>query len=515
MMMKKLFTVFTLIFCFSLNAEIIIGSKSFTEQLILGEMAAILLKEKYNQEVTKKLSLGGTKVALDALRNGDIHLYPDYTGTGYSFILQKNDLETDPDKIYREVQKEYLKRFDIIWSPPIGFNNTYALAVREDDKRFENIDSVSQLSGKTNQYRFGGPHEFMERNDGYRNFVDIYKLNFNTDKITALDSGLMYSAIRDKNVDMIMSYSTDGRILAYNLKILDDDRKFFPPYYAAWIAKSETIRKFPALKKMFSDFEELIDEETMVELNNQVDTFKLEPSTVARNFLIKRGLIKGTPSEKKRGSGFLNYVKAKKRYLIKITKDHLILSFSALFLALLISLPTGIILTRLPSISQPVFAFINTVQTVPSLALLGFLIPLMGIGKAPAILALFLYSLLPLVRNTYTGIKAVDKNFIEASRGMGLTNAQILMRVELPLAMPIILAGIRTASVIVIGTATLAALVGAGGLGDPIFRGVATVNGNLILLGAIPSAILAIVVDKLLGWSEYKLVSNGLRLANK
>ena len=181
-------------------------------------------------------------------------------------------------------------------------------------------------------------------------------------------------------------------------------------------------------------------------------------------------------------------------------------------MALLVSIPTGVALTRFPKLSKLVFPIINTVQTIPSLALLGFLIPLMGIGYLPAVIALFLYSLLPLIRNTYSGIEGVNSNYIEASRGLGLTPMQILFKVEIPLAMPIILAGVRTASVIVIGTATLAALVGAGGLGEPIFRGVATVNGNLILLGAIPSAILAIVVDKFWEVLEKKLVSPGIRL---
>ncbi len=188
------------------------------------------------------------------------------------------------------------------------------------------------------------------------------------------------------------------------------------------------------------------------------------------------------------------------------------MSFSALLLAFLLSVPTGIVLTRRPALAKIVFPIINTVQTIPSLALLGFLIPIMGIGYMPAVLALFLYSLLPLVRNTYTGIDAVEKDMIEAAKGIGLTNNQVLMKVEIPLALPVILAGARTASVIVIGTATLAALVGAGGLGDPIFRGVATVNNDLILLGAIPSALLAVLVDRALSFLEVRVVSKGLRL---
>ena len=172
-------------------------------------------------------------------------------------------------------------------------------------------------------------------------------------------------------------------------------------------------------------------------------------------------------------------------------------------------------MTRFNGLAKVLFPIVNTVQTIPSLALLGFLVPFLGIGFTPAVFALFLYSLLPLVRNTFEGIKSIDEKYIEVSKGIGLTPWQVLTKVEIPLALPIIIAGLKTASVIVVGTATLAALVGAGGLGDPIFRGVATVNSNLIFLGAIPSAGLAILMDKLISLLEGVLVSPGLRLNKK
>lgn len=496
------------------QAPIVIGSKEFTENYILGEMAAILLKEKYNQPVERKLGLGGTKVAFDALANGSIDLYPDYTGTGYIYFLKRDDDERDPDKIYKIVQQEFKKRFNMVWSPPFGFNNTYALAVRANDERLSDLMSTSELVGSEHEFTLAAPHEFMERSDGLPNFQKAYGLNFPGGNLIGMEAGLTYSAIRDEKVDIIVSYSTDGRISGYNLRLIEDDLNFFPPYYAAWLTKAETLQKYPVLKQLFSDFDGLISEREMIELNNQVDTRKREPENVARNFLVKKGLLEGKLQDMKgvKDESLLSYFYKKKKYLYRIMKEHLVLSFGSLLLALLVSLPTGIALTRFPMISTPVFTVVNTIQTIPSLALLGFLIPILGIGKLPGIVALFLYSLLPLVRNTYTGIHSVDKSFIEASRGIGLTNWQILWRVEIPLAMPVILAGIRTASVIVIGTATLAALVGAGGLGDPIFRGVATVNNDLIFLGAIPSALLAIVTDKLLALAETKLVSKGLTL---
>ncbi|MBT4790136.1 MAG: ABC transporter permease subunit, partial [Halobacteriovoraceae bacterium] len=482
--------------------------------IILGEMVAILLENKYGLPVERKLGLGGTKIAFDALQADSIDVYPDYTGTGYVMIL-KMEGEKSPQKIHQIVSHEFKKRWGIIWSKPIGFNNTYALAVRENEERFKSIFSISQLKGKLNDIKYGAPHEFMERNDGHQRFSQAYNLQFNPQNIISLEAGLTYAAIKDKTIDMIIAYSTDGRIKAHKLRLLKDDLSFFPPYHAAFIAKQKTLEKYPQLQKVFELLAGKISDAQMTQMNDKVDRLKIPAYTVAKNFLIKTSLIDGTVKSAQESSTFLEFIFTKKAYLKKILIEHLVLSLGALFFALIVSIPLGIFLTRHQSLAKYVFPIINTIQTIPSLALLGFLIPLMGIGTAPAIVALFLYSLLPLVRNTYTGILSIDQNYIEASKGVGLTNFQILYKVEIPLALPIIITGIRTAAVIVIGTATLAALIGAGGFGDPIFRGISTVNSQLILLGAIPAALLAIIIDKLIGLSEHHLVSKGLQLQNQ
>lgn len=517
----SLICLFVLLLSSKTNAEenahlppLTIGSKVFSESLILGEMLGLILEKKFNQPVIRRLNLGGTKVVFDALQKGDIDTYPEYTGTGYVFILKKKDFSRDPKLIYDQVKKAYYDQFKIIWGPPIGFNNAYDLAVRSDDPDFEDIDSLSELPKDLSEYRFTSAHEFMERTDGFNAFKKFYGLKFDQDNVIGMDAGLMYAALQDEQVDMIMAYGTDGRISAYHLKVIADDKHFFPPYWAAWVFKEETLKKYPHLKDAMNIFHNLINKKEMQKMNAQVDQFKRSPRDVARNFLISKGILHGKIVKGKKRS-FLQFVYKKRKYLLKVTKDHIKLSALSLLLALLISLPTGILLTRFEKLAGPVFAVVNTLQTIPSLALLGLLIPLTGIGFTPAIIALFLYSLLPLIRNTYTGINGVNKNYIEASKGMGLTSLQILKSVEIPLAMPVILAGVRTSSVIVIGTATLAALVGAGGLGEPIFRGVATINSQLILLGAVPSALLAIIVDKLLALAELRLISKGLQLINK
>lgn len=508
--MKFIFLM-TLMLTFQVLAKpIVIGSKNFTEQLILGEMMAHMLEKKYGLEIERKLNLGGSTMTFNALDTGGIDLYVDYTGTGYISIL-KMDGTRDPEKIYNIVNREFQKKYGIEWSKSIGFNNTYGVSVRSDDNRFKGITKLSQLRGKVNEYSISTAHEFFERNDGYKGMKIAYGLNFKSDNLIGMDPGLMYNAIKDGEVDMIVAYTTDGRIPAFDLKILEDDANYFPPYHAAILAKSKRIEEVPEIKSLMKDFEGLINSKEMALMNYQVDLKKRDPKDVAYNFLVNKGLLNGELVEYKKTNSFWAYAYSKKGYLYKIFKEHMVLSFSALFLAIVVGVPIGITLSRYEKIATPVFGVINTFQTIPSLALLGFLIPLLGIGMTPAIVALFLYSLLPIVRNVYTGINGVDPDYVEASRGIGLTDKQILFKVEIPLALPIIIAGVRTAAVIVIGTATLADLIGAGGFGNPIFTGVQSVNSNLILLGAIPAALFAISVDKLLELSERLTVSKGLQ----
>lgn len=191
--------------------------------------------------------------------------------------------------------------------------------------------------------------------------------------------------------------------------------------------------------------------------------------------------------------------------------QHIFLSVVSILIGCIVSIPLGIYITRHKRVASVVLAIVSIIQTIPSLALLGFMIPIFGIGTTPTIIALSLYALLPIVRNTYTGIREVDASLIEAGRGMGMTKSQILWQVELPLSRNVIMAGVRTATVLTIGVATLATFIGAGGLGDLIMRGVDMIDTPLILVGAIPAALLAIVFDALLHWLDRSLTPRGLR----
>jgi osmoprotectant transport system permease protein len=192
--------------------------------------------------------------------------------------------------------------------------------------------------------------------------------------------------------------------------------------------------------------------------------------------------------------------------ILQRTGEHLVLVTVAIAIAVLVGLPLGVLITRNKALRQPILAIANVLQTIPSLALFGLLIPFVGIGPVPAIIALTLYSFLPIIRNTYTGIMAVDPAVHEAGRGMGMTDWQLLSQVEIPLALGVILAGVRVATVIAIGIATIAAAIGAGGLGVFIFRGISVVNDQLILAGAVPAAAIALIADYGIGWIEHRLM---------
>lgn len=209
---------------------------------------------------------------------------------------------------------------------------------------------------------------------------------------------------------------------------------------------------------------------------------------------------------------YIDYFISRIDEVILYTYQHMQLSIISMVIAVIIAVPIGIYLTRSEKMAGPIIGLAGVFQTIPSLALVALMVPFFGIGRGPAIFALTLYALLPILRNTYTGIKGVDPSLKEAGKGMGMKDMQVLRMVELPLALPVIMAGIRTSMVLVIGAATLASLIGAGGLGSHIFRGLSMSNERLILIGAIPAALLAIIVERLLGYFELLVTPLGLRL---
>ena len=518
------FSVWILFVCFSFDKraqelyptqkKLIIGSKIFTENILLGEIIAQLLEQNYGFQITRKFNMGGTKLLFDALKTGSIDLYPEYTGTGYAMIL-KESKKLSPQATYTFVQKKFLKKYQMLWSPPLGFENTYVLALRKNDSRFKNVSLNSDLEHLDFPLKIASEHEFTERKDGWKLFKQSYKLKKAT--ILSLNPSLMYTAIDNNKVDIIVSYSTDGRIQNYQLKTLKDDKNFFPSYLASYLTTKRLIKSQPELKEAFQALEGQISPQEMRELNRQVEQLKKSLPEVASHFLLKKDLLKDIENKTKAQSlslsqeSLLSYYYKKRGYFFKILKEHLILVFTALFLALLFSFPLSLWAVYNKRVEKLLFFFVNILQTIPSMALLGALIPFLGIGFTPAITALFIYSLLHLIRNIFEGIKNIDSHSVEVSAGIGLNQWQTLRNIQIPLAMPIIIAGVRTALILLVGTATLAAFIGAGGLGDPIFRGIATLDSRLIFMGAVPACVLALFLDKSLNLVEKLLISKGLQ----
>ena len=472
--MKKLLILIILSLIQNINAQTIrVGAKHFNEGYILSEIISQLLEnEGYN--VDRKFNLGGTLVCYEALINSEIEIYPEYTGTISEAILKQKD------KISFEELKIKLKELDLEISGEYGFNNTYAFAVRNELAKKLNLNTVSDLK-KHPELKFGLSYEFLNREDGWKNLAKYYDLSQNT---VGLEHGLAYKALEERQIDLTDVYSTDGEIPKYDLKILEDDKGYFPKYYGVSFYKSDLDEK---IKMITGRITGKISESEMQEMNEKVLYENKSFAEVADNFLIKNNL-KGGNVKVKEDESMTAQILPKLVQHIKIT-------LIALFFAVLVAVPAGILIYTYSSFSKPVLYIAGLLQTIPSIALLAFMIPLFGIGVLPAVIALFLYGLLPILRNTTIALFSVDPLLKEVASGIGLTNYQKLRYVELPLAVPTIIAGIRTSAVINIGTATLAAFIGAGGLGEFIVTGLALNNTKLILMGAVPAALLAVFTE--------------------
>lgn len=499
--MRALAALLALVLCAPVAARPLrVASKHFTESLILGELAAQLV-ESTGEKVERRLGLQGTLFCFESLRTGEVDIYPEYTGTGLVAIL-KMDPPADARMVTYTVRQEFRYRWDLVWLAPLGFNNTYALGMRAKDAAARNIRTISDLARFAGEMKLGCGTEFLARSDGYPGLQARYRLKFK--EARAMDPGLTYEAVAKGAVDVIDAYATDGRVQKFDLAVLEDDLAFFPPYDATFLTRRDVVEARPKLRALLDALAYRIDDAAMRAMNHEVDAQGRTPAQVAKSFLERSGLLQSAPAAAAvpvaaPERGVVAYFVEHRKEIAGLAWDHLQLTFLAVLLAACAGVPLGIFLTRVRVLATPVLAFVSALQTLPSLALLGFLIPVLGIGAAPAVLALFLYALLPIVRNTYAGVTGVPGELVEAGRGMGMTPRQLLTMVELPLALPVIMAGLRTATVISVGTATLAALIGGGGLGEPIFRGIALVDGPTILSGAIPATVLALGLDFVLG----------------
>ena len=492
--------------------RVTVASKMFTESRVLAEIMAQLIEARTDIVVERKHSLGGSLIVFKALEEGSIDLYPEYTGTGWAVVLKRKEKAPGPLETFLMVKRGFEELHGATLLDPYGFNNTYVLAVRPETAEEFNLKNVSDLAGLEDRLRFGWSTEFLNRNDGWPGLRKTY--GFKDVGVRGMEHGLAYQAIGSGNVDVIDAYSTDGKLLKYKLSFLKDDRSFFPPYQGTTAMRLETLERFPELKSLLSELSFRIPDKRMQQLNYQVEEEGKAFEDVARSFLIEEKLIgkdtKARTAVAIGGDTLSSFLVARIPITLRLLGEHLLLTGVAVLLGIAFAVPLGIWLTRNESFSGFVMGTAGVIQTIPSLALLAFMIPItfLGLSMRSAIVALFLYSILPIVRNTYTGIKEVDPDLVEAGEGMGLTSNQLLRRVQLPLALPTIMAGIRTATVISIGVATLAAFIGAGGLGEPIITGLQLNSPRLIMAGAIPAALLALLADWGLGAVENRLLTN-------
>ena len=472
---RRLGAWFLLFVCCAVHAEapIRVGSKRFTESYILGEILARAARGEHRP------GLGNTGIVFAALKAGSIDLYPEYTGT-----IAKEIIKLDGNPGIEELNRALAPQ-GLGVAVRLGFNNSYALAMREDRAEALGIRKLSDLA-KRPGLKFGLSQEFIGRADGWPGLKAAYRLPHPTP--SGLDHGLAYEAIAAGKIDVMDVYSTDAKIERYKLRVLEDDRHFFPRYDAVLLYRLEVPKRYPEAWRALQRLEGRIDERHMIRMNAAAE---LE----GRSFAEAAALLDSQPRPQQT---------AQRKFFAtlfgpdfwRLTREHLLLVGVSLLASIVLGVPLGTAAAKFPRLTQPILGVVGIIQTIPSLALFAFLIALVGtIGTPPALIALFLYALLPIVRNTHAGITAISVGMRQAALALGLTPGQRLRLIEVPLALPTILAGVKTSAVINVGTATIAAFIGAGGYGERIASGLA-LNDNITLLsGAIPAAVLALLVQ--------------------
>lgn len=499
---------------------VVVGSKSFAESYVLGEVFALVLEDA-GYRVDRRLGLGETELVFRALLAGEIDVYPEYTGTGLAAMLGE-DGPSDRTAVLRRVGLEFDRRWGLRWLPPLGFENNYAMATRPGAADSLGLRTLSDLQEAAGGLVGGFSPGFIGRADGLPG-LEARGIRFGETR--ALLQAVKYAALTQGEVDLIDGYSTDGAIARYDLAVLRDDLGFFPPYDAAPLAGPGLYSERPGAAVALSRLAGWIDEETMRRANERVELDQMAVAEAARLLLAESGFLDdasppaaAAPRGERAATGpwawwvrLLDRIWHDRAALAGQTVRHLLLVLGSLGAAVLAALPAGLVLERRRAWAESALRGASLLQTVPGIALLAFMIPLFGIGAAPAVAALFLYSLLPILRNTYTGLVEAAPDAVRAGRALGMTEAQLLARIRLPLALPVIMAGIRTAAVINVGTATLAAFVGAGGLGDPIVAGLALRDSAMILSGAAPAAALALFVDYGVARAERLAAPKGVR----
>lgn len=462
---------------------VLVGSKKFTESYVLGEIAKGAL-EKAGSSVEHRQGMGGTIVVWQALASGGIHAYPEYTGTIAEEILKQPGIDA-------RAMRQGLAKFGVGMTSELGFNNTYALVMTRARAAELGVRTISDLA-KHPELKAGPTHEFLGRKDGWQPMAARYGLRMASSR--GIDHALGYQALQSGQIDVKDAYSTDAKIADLDLALLEDDLGYFPQYKAVFLYRLDmSPRAVVALEALAGT----LDEARMTALNARAEATKDYAAAGAEYFDAEQA---AAPS---RLGGWI--------------ARHLTLVGLSMLFAVLVAVPLGIFAARPGALSATILGVVGVIQTVPSLALLALLVPVpfFGISWRTAVFALFLYSLLPIVRNTATALRDIPQPLRESAAALGLPPWARLTSVYLPMASSGILAGVKTSAVINVGTATLAALIGAGGLGEPIISGLNLIDANLILQGAVPAALLAVAVQFAFDGFERVAIPKGMRLLRR
>ncbi len=478
-------------------ADVVIGSKKFTESYVLGEIAKRTLIDA-GIPAEHRQGMGGTIILWQALRGGQIDAYPEYTGTITQEILKRYNASS------LEQIRESLGKLGVGMTEPLGFNNTYALVMRRSDAQRLGVRTISDLR-KHPELKIGLTHEFLDRQDGWQPLRERYALP--QQNVVGIDHALGYAALANSSIDVKDAYSTDAKIEQNDLIVLEDDLQFFPKYQAVFLFRQSTSANAIAELRRLQG---TLDEKRMIRLNAEAERTKNYAKAADLYFNVGAALAQRPSGH----SGASHIGESFPQKLARWTLRHLELAGFSLLLSVIFGIPLGIAASRGGATGHAILGFAGIVQTIPSLALLALLVPLpfFGISLRTAIAALFLYGLLPIVRNTASGLQDIPRSLRESAIALGLSPMTRLWEIYLPMASRSILSGIKTSAVINIGTATLAALIGAGGLGEPILSGLNLNDHVTILQGAIPAALLALLVQWFFDLLDRVLIPKGLRL---
>jgi osmoprotectant transport system permease protein len=479
--------------------RVVVGSKGFTEGIVLGEILAATARHA-GLEAVHRQALGGTQIVFKALERGEIDCYVEYSGTLTAEILRDESVAS------AELLAQALAARGIAVGAELGFDNTYGLAMRRDMAERLGLRTIGDLAARSADPEvadlvFGFSDEFVQRTDGWPAVKAAYGLR---QVPRVLDHALAYRGIDSGSLHVTDLYATDPEPRLHDLVLLADDRRAFREYRAMILHRADLAERAPGFVTALTSLAGTIDGSRMAAMNAAVRLEGRSEAAVAVDFLRD---ARGWDVAVAPADGLPRLAAD----LVRATGQHLLLVFVSLLAAIVVGVPAGIVAERMPALGRWILGLAGIIQTIPSMAVLVFMVPLLGLGWRPAALALFLYSLLPIVRGTASGLDSIPAHLREAALALGLTPWERLRLVELPMASRSILAGIKTAAVINVGTATIGGLIGAGGYGEAILSGIRLADPTRLMEGAVPAALLALGLQGAFDLLERWLVPAGLR----